>query len=111
MEPKPSKAKKRFKFIFTTLVIIFCLLYFASSTGYYEKKISSKTALTKDAIKAFEEDVANGKNVDIKDYIEVHDDDYKSLSSKIGYTISNSIDTILNDGVGYIIKLLKALFS
>ena len=107
MESKPSKAKKRFKFIFTLLIIIFGLLYFASSTGYYEKK----TALTKDAIKAFEEDVASGKNVDIKDYIEVHDDDYKSLSSKIGYTISNSIDTILNDGVGYLIKLLKALFS
>ncbi len=111
METNQSKARKRFKFIFTFLVILFGLLYFASYTGYYEKKVSSKTSLTKDAIKAFEEDIASGKSVDIKDYIQNNNDDYKCLSSKAGYNISNFIDILLNDGVRYLIKFLKTLFS
>ncbi len=111
MEIKPNKSSKRFKIIFGFLFTIFIFLYFTSLSGYYEKKVSNDTTLTKEAIKAFEDDVAQGKAVDIKDYIIKDNNDYKSLSSKVGYTISNTIDTILNDGVRYIVKFLKTLFS
>ena len=106
---KPSKNK--FKILFYILVIIFGLLYFTGKTGYYENRLSKSSELTKEAILEFEADVAAGKPVGIKDYIEVNDKDYQNKYSSLGYTISDTIDTILNDGVGYIIKILEALFS
>ena len=110
METK-KKGSKRFKFIFYVIVIIFGLLYFTGKTGYYENRLSKKGQLTKEAILEFEADVAAGKPVDIKDYIDVDNKDYQNKYSSLGYTISNTIDTALNDGVEYIVKILEALFS
>lgn len=110
MEPKKNE-NKRFKFLFYVLVIIFGCLYFAGKTGYYENKLSASSKLTKEAILQFEADVAAGKPVDIKDYINNDEKDYKNKYSNLGYTISNAIDVALNDGVGYIVKILEALFS
>lgn len=111
MEKKSKVSFKRFKIIFSFLVIIFICLYFASQTGYYERNISRQTVLTKEALLEFEKDVEEGKNVDIKDYLPKPKTDYASTSSKIGHNISNFIDSLLNDGVGYIFKFLKALFT
>lgn len=110
MEQK-KKVNKKFKFIFYTLIIIFGCLYFAGKTGYYETKLSNKTTLTKEAILEFEKDVADGKAVDIKDYLKNNNSDYKNKYSNLGLTISQTIDTVLNDGVGYLVKILEALFS
>ena len=110
MEPK-KKNNKTFKFIFYVLIIIFSLLYFTGKTGYYENKLSKSSELTREAILKFEADVAEGKPVDIKDYIEVNTKNYQNKYSSLGYTISNTIDLTLNDGVGYLVKILKALFS
>ena len=111
MGEKKKPGAKRFKFIFFVLVSIFGCLYFASITGYYNKKISTDTVLTSEAIKAFEEDVLNGKPVDIKDYIKAPQKDYQNLYSRIGNKFSKTVSLVLNDGVGYIIEILKSLFS
>lgn len=111
MEEKKSKGYQRFKFIMAVLLIIFGMLYFAGKTGYYEKNISQNTALTKDAILAFEKDVASGKAVDIKNYINEDNKDYKNMYSKLGYNISKTIDIILNDGTSWLVNLLRSLFS
>ena len=110
METK-NKGNKKFKFVFYILVIIFGCLYFAGKTGYYETKLASNTALTKEAIMEFEKDVAEGKAVDIKDYINNNSVDYKNKYSNLGMIVSDTIDTVLNDGVGYLVKVLEALFS
>ena len=107
----PKKRNNKFKYIFYLLIIIFGLLYFTSKTGYYEAKLSKSTELTKEAILEFEADVAAGKAVDIKDYINTENKDYQNKYSSLGYTISETIDTFLNDGVNYIVKILEALFS
>lgn len=111
MEKKNNKAFKRFKFLFGLLVFVFAVLYLAKETGYYEKRNRTDSILTKDAILEFEKDVSEGKAVDIKDYIVIHDNDYVNKYSKLGLSISNMVDTLLNDGVGYVIRVLKALFS
>jgi hypothetical protein len=111
MEGKKKTNFKRFKFIFYLLVIIFVCLYFAGKTGYYENKISSSSRLTKEAILEFEKDVAEGKAVDLKDYVKQDNNDYKNAYSNLGYKVSESIDTILTDGVSYVVKILKTLFS
>ena len=111
MENSKKKKYSKFKFIFYLLIIIFGCLYFAGATGYYENKLSNSTRLTKEAIMEFEKDIAEGKAVDIKDYINTDNNDYKNTYSNLGYKLSNAIDIALNDGVGYLVKLLKALFS
>ena len=46
------------------------LLYLSQSTGYFEYRNSKKVALTNKQIEKFEQDVKEGKNVDIENYIE-----------------------------------------
>ncbi len=109
METKKKKSK--FRYIIYLLFIIFGLLYFANITGYYENRIASNSRLTKEAIMEFEKDVSEGKAVDIKDYVENTHHNYQNNYSNLGYEISNAIDIALNEGVGYLFKILKALFG
>lgn len=109
METK--KKNNKFKYIFYSLVIAFISVYVSGKTGYYENKLKKNTLLTHDAIMQFEKDLEEGKPVDIKDYIKADVPDYRNVYSKAGDKISNTIDTIINDGVGKLIDFLKALFS
>ena len=112
MEDKKSvKVNKNLKRISLLLVKIYVTLYISGKTGYYETKIENKTILTKDAIKEFEKDVAEGKEVDIKDYVDTKVTNYNNKFSNMGLILSNSIDYILNDGVKWFLKIIKTLFS
>ncbi len=108
---KEDKIKPKFKFLFYLLVIIYLMLYFSGVSGYYENKISNKTRLTKESILKFEQDIKLGKEVDIKDYIDVNNKDYQNKYSNLGYLISNTIDITFNDGLRYLVNILKTLFS
>ena len=111
MEDKKPKIPKVLRFIFYALVFSFICLYFAGKTGYYTKVISRNTYLTNEAIIAFEKDVSEGKRVDIKDYINTPKKDYRNFCSEVGFRISDGIDKLLNDGVVWLLKILKSLFS
>lgn len=111
MEDKKPKIPKVLKFIFFTLVFAFICLYFAGMTGYYTKIVSRNTYLTSEAIIAFEKDVSEGKRVDIKDYIKTPKKDYRNFCAEVGFKISDGIDKLLNDGVVWVLKILKSLFS
>ncbi len=108
MDKKPNN---RFKIIFYIILLTFCMVYFSGKTGYYETNLQKNTLLTSDAIKDFEKDIADGKAVDIKDYIKADINDYRNSYSNLGFTISKTIDAILTDGVGKITKFLKTLFT
>ena len=110
METK-KKSPSKSKIIMYFLIIVFSLLYFTGQSGYYENRLAKSSKLTKAAIIEFEQDVKEGKAVDIKDYIDTNNIDYQNKYSKLGYTISKTIDTTLNDGVSYLVKILSALFS
>ena len=75
------KKKNKFIYVLYLLLIIFGLLYYAGQTGYYENKLSNNSRLTKEAIMEFEKDIADGKAVDIKDYIEPPKDYQNRYSS------------------------------
>lgn len=110
MEEK-KKINPKFKVFFYLLLIIFGFLYFSANNGYYENMNRNNTIITNDAIKEFEYDVSLGKEVDLKDYIEVDNNDYKNKYSELGFNISKFIDTMFNDGSRIVYKLLKALFT
>ena len=105
------KKRSKFKYIFYFLFLLFSALYISGQTGYYENKLSREQTLTKEAIIEFEKDINEGKPVDIKDYLEKDHKDYENKYSSLGYTLSNSIDKLLNEGLKFIVKVIQTLFT
>ena len=64
-----KKKTNLFKKFLTISFIIFMGLYISSISGFYEAKLSNKVALTDEAIKEFENDVIEGKTIDVNTYI------------------------------------------
>lgn len=106
-----KKKDNKFKYIFYFLIILFLSVYVSGKTGYYETNIKKNTLLTNEAILNFEKDVANGKPVNIKDYINAEMPDYRNVYSRTGDKLSKTIDVVLNEGVGKLVEFLKALFT
>ena len=92
--------KKLFYFIIAFLFIIFLCIFSASSSGYYEYSNNKKTVFTEEKIKEFEKDVAEGKNINIKDYMETSSKDYSNKVSRLGDNMSDFI----NNSVNYVLK-------
>lgn len=98
-EDKIKIYKKIFKFCFTVLLITFLTLYTSQATGYYEYEQSKKASFTSEQIKKFEADVAAGKKVDINDYLENANKDYRNKISDLGYTVSEQIGKYVTKGI------------
>lgn len=92
------------------LFILFLVVYISKETGYYEFKTYTKTRLTEEAVKRFEKDVEDGKNVKIEDYVVNDYVDYSNFLSKTGSKIGNTIETIMNGGIKKSLKVLGDLF-
>jgi len=100
-----------FKFIFLTFFVIFLTLYISQVTGYYEYEQHQKTVLTEEKIKQFEEDVASGKNIDIKNYLENETKDYNNKASRLGNTVSMQIEKTVKSGMNGLFKILSKMFE
>ena len=92
------------------LFVCFLIIYISRQTGLYEFKVYNKTRLTENAIKEFEKDINEGKNVNLKDYIVDDNIDYSNSISRFGTDIGNLLETIMNDGIKKTLKFLSALF-
>lgn len=105
-----KKKKNWFLRILTILFIAFVGLYIASISGYYEASLGNKVALTDEAIKRFEQDVLEGKAVDVEDYILEERIDYSNAFTNAGDKITESVQKVLTDGIGGIWDAIKVLF-
>ena len=59
--------------MFICFLVIFLGIYISISNGTSNYKAYKKTELTKDAITRFENDVKNGKNINLENYIDIND--------------------------------------
>ena len=82
--------KYLFKFFCIVLVFLFMTLYFSKNNGYYEYQQYQKTLFTKEQIERFENDVKEGRDVSIEDYLE-DEVDYSNKMSDIGLFLSKKI--------------------
>ena len=98
---------KIIKFIFVILIMFFIFLMIASKSGYYEYELSQKRKLTDEAIEKFENDVALGKSIDINNYLDNKSKDYSNKFSKLGNSISETVENIFSKGIGYIFKYIN----
>lgn len=102
---------KIFRYIFFSLLISFSALYISGSTGYYEFEQHKQVELNEEKIKKFEEDVKKGKDIDIKDYIDETNISYENLASSLGYKISDSIESIIQNGISSTFNFLNSFFD
>ena len=105
-----KKKRNWFLRLLFVLFIVFLGLYIASVSGYYETQVGNKVALTEEAIRDFENDVLEGKNVDIKTYLQEDNTDYSNTFTDMGDRLSESVQKILTDGIGGIWDAIKVLF-
>ncbi len=85
-------ANKVARIILLILFLIFIALYISESTGYYDYGAYKKTLLTKEQIKKFEQDVKEGKDVSVKDYVGDLEKNYNNKLSNTGLTLSKNIE-------------------
>ena len=76
--------KKVFHGFIWLLFISFLVLYFAQAGGYYEDMNNKKTSLTEEKINAFEEDVKNGKEIRVENYVVNMKKNYGNKISSFG---------------------------
>ena len=93
---------KVFLIIFLSFFIFFSILLLAQSQGYYKNRNQKTKILTDEQIKNFEEDVRNGKSIDIKEYVLYEDKDYTNKVSDNVYKISLKLE----DAVDSTIKMI-----
>ena len=108
---KKTKKNNILKFLFLTLLISFLVIYLSEITGYYEYQNYQKKTLTEEQIKIFEEDIKNGKKVDINKYLTVNTKTYNNTLSKLASKLSDGISKTVNKGVEYTFKYISRLIE
>ncbi len=104
-----KKLNKIFKYAIFVSFVTFFALYLSQSTGYFEYRNSKKVALTNQQIQKFEQDVKEGKNIDIEDYIDTNNQNYQNTISKTGLTISNVTEKVIQKIINGSFKVLGDL--
>lgn len=102
---------KVFWIIMLIFFVIFISIFMASRTGYYEYENSNKAKLTEEKMKKFEEDISNGKEVDIKNYLTEDKKDYDNKVTNIGNKMSSLVTTGVSKGLEESFKLIEKLLQ
>ena len=111
MEKKEDKRNKIITKIFYLLLLSFTVLYFSKSSGYYEYVTHNQVALNERQIEKFEDDIKQGKNINIEKYVKTGEIDYSNFASNTGNTISSCIKDIVTNGIDGTIDFLGQLFN
>lgn len=95
-------AKNMIKCIIIIILVVFLLLFFFGR-NIYQNSLTEKRDLTEEQIQKFEDDVKNGKEIDINNYI-VKEKDYSNLVTSVNNSISNIIEKGFRKIFEYLIK-------
>lgn len=103
--------KKIVKFVVYLIVIVFLCSYFIETSGYYEYNMQNRKNLTEEGIKQFEQDVKDGKEIDINDYLTKVNIDYSNkltkTTSNMSIKLNNYLKEFLTNGFNIFEKLVK----
>jgi len=99
------------RLIVLILVFLFFILYFMQTSGYNEYTKNRENMLTEEQIKEYEEDIAAGKDVTIKDYLNKDKVNYDNKVSDLGLDLSEFIGEIFNKGMNAFFEMLNEAVS
>ena len=99
--------------IIKILGIIICFAFIVSyiiyETGYYEYKLQRKTVLTKEQMEKFEQDVNDGKDVDLQDYLVETEKNYTNNLTDTTIKVSSTVNSYIKKGVELLFKQVNRL--
>lgn len=105
-----KKKKKNWFLTFLGITfIIYIALYLMDNLGYYNIAAKNKV-ITEEKLLEFEQDVKNGREIDIKEYVR-DTTNYKNIYSNLGYNMSVGIDNVLNKGLKKVGDIIEKLFK
>lgn len=107
MEKKTDILSFIIKNVFVCFLVIFLGIYISLCNGNSNYMTHKKTELTSEAIQRFEEDVKNGKNINLEDYIDINDNVPSNKVSKLGIYLSDKV-TVFSKGI---IKTIGKIFG
>lgn len=110
-EKKEHFVKYLFQIIFIIIFISFLTLYFSHNSGYFEYEQYKKTSFTKEQIEKFEQDIKDGKDVDITNYLDNNEADYSNKVSTLGLNLSKGIEKTIKGGLNKVINILNDALS
>lgn len=106
---KEDKKIKIFKYLFLISFMTYAAVYTMVNLGYYEYSNYTKKVFTEEQIEKFEDDIKNGKVLDINEYLV----DEKSISTKkqVGLKISEFIGNCSKKSIEELFKLLNKVIE
>lgn len=99
------------RIVLLVLFVIFVGLYMVGNSDYYDYDVASKTRLTEEQILQFEKDLAEGRPVDVEDYLKLNEKDYDNVISDTTLHISNTISKTFDKALNYLIDKLNAVMA
>ena len=98
---------KIFRMSFIILFAIFITVFVSNKYGYYEYKKHEQVTLTQEQIKQFEQDIKDGKKVDLENYLDYTNKNYQTNFSQMGLNLSNPIADTIKSGVDSFFKYVS----
>jgi len=108
------KVKLRTKIFRITMLILFAIfmtIFISNKNGYYEYQKHEQVTLTEEQIKKFEEDVKNGINIDLENYLKDTTKDYQTKLSQVGLNVSNTLANTVKKGFDNFFKYIGKLVT
>lgn len=102
-----KKKYKLFKYILFLLVFTYLVIFISAGTGYYQYKNYKQASLTLEQIKQFELDIKNGKPIDMNEYLNKNNHEYKNKLSTLSIKISDEISKLVTSGVKSTFKFIS----
>ena len=87
---------KKVYIVLIVLFTIFIYIFISSTSGYYEYSNNNKTVFTEEKIQEFEKDIAEGKNININNYLKNESKDYRNNITNLGEDLSEFINKTVN---------------
>lgn len=97
---------KIFKYLIFLILFLFFCTVLLSVSGYYQTELQKKTTLTNEAIETFENDLKEGKEIDINNYLTLNEKDYDNNFSKGGRYLSKKINEFISTGIEKTLKII-----
>lgn len=110
-ETKKKRANGVLLWIIIILFVTFMTLYISQATGYYEYEQGRKSAFTAEQIKQFEQDVKDGKEIDINVYLKNTNKNYQNNISKLSLNVSEGISKYTKLGIETIFEGLAKIIE
>lgn len=106
-----KKERNPFFRILSALFLLFISLYIALESGYYEAKVTKKTAMTEESIKKFEQDIKEGNPIDVNSYTYNEHKDYSNNTTDAAIFIGSKVESFMSNGITEIFDIVKSLFT